>query len=92
MKDTLNAGGLWDKGLRLIYGDQKTWARLWNLKRNAARTKGSAGPARKAETPIKEEDERPTIIKQESTRNSSFTPLRHWALCLEASGDVWSLP
>lgn len=29
-------GGLWDKGLRLIYGDQKTWARLWNIKRNAA--------------------------------------------------------
>ena len=27
---------VWEEGLRLIYGDQKTWARLWSIKKRGA--------------------------------------------------------
>lgn len=43
-----------------------------------AKPKGSAGPARKAETPIKEKNERPAIIKQESIRNLLIHPPETW--------------
>lgn len=45
---------------------------------NLVKTKGSASPATKVETSIKEEDERPKIIKQKSTRNLLIHPPETW--------------
>nr|AUW31019.1 hypothetical protein [Cladonia uncialis subsp. uncialis] len=45
---------------------------------NLVKTKGSASPATKAETSIKEEDERPKIVKQDSTRNLLIQPPETW--------------
>nr|AUW31014.1 hypothetical protein [Cladonia uncialis subsp. uncialis] len=42
------------------------------------RHKGSAGPATKAENSIREENERPATIKQESTRNLLIHPPEKW--------------
>jgi hypothetical protein len=43
------------------------------------KSKGSAGPTREAETPIKEEDaQRPPIIKQELPRNLFIYPPETW--------------